>query len=294
MRLLSRCLAVLAIAAGLAAPALAAKDDGLVKIPPVARVTDLTATLTAAQKSSLDQELAQFEQRKGSQIAVLMLPSTRPEEIEQYGIRVADSWKLGRKGIDDGLILIVAKDDRRVRIEVGRGLEGPVTDILASRVIREIIAPHFLAGDYYNGIEDGVQRIIGLVDGEPLPAPPPRSRRARQGNGGNSFESMLAIGFVLVFVVGGLLIRLLGRVLGSGLIGVIAAIAAFVLVGGLAVAIVAGIIGFIAALIFGGGFGGLGYGGFGGFGGGGFGGGGGGGFSGGGGGFGGGGASGSW
>jgi uncharacterized protein len=294
VRIARRLFGALALAASLvtgpvAAPALAANDDGLVKIPPVARVTDLTGTLSAAQKSSLDQELAQFEQRKGSQIAVLMLPSTKPETIDQYGIRVADSWKLGRKGVDDGLILIVAKDDRQVRFEVGRGLEGPVTDILASRVIREIIAPHFLAGDYFSGIEDGVERIIGLVDGEQLPLPPPRSHRSR--NGGNSLQSMLVIGFVLVFVVGGLLIRLLGRVLGSGLIGVVAAILAFVLLGGLTVAVIAGIVGFIAALI----FGGSGFGGFGGFGGGGFGGGGGGGgFSGGGGGFGGGGASGSW
>src|SRR5271169_3780022 len=171
MRKIARCFGVLALLAGFAAaPAFAvAAGDGLVKVPAVARVTDLTGTLTSAQNSTLEQTLTEFEQRKGSQIAVLMLPSTKPEEIEQFGIRVADQWKLGRKGVDDGMILIVAKDDHRIRVEVGRGLEGPVPDILASRVIREIIGPHFLAGDYYGGIDQGVERLIGLVDGEPLP-----------------------------------------------------------------------------------------------------------------------------
>src|ERR1700689_4726566 len=139
MGIFCRFLGILALLAGFAAaPAFgSAAGDGLVQVPPLAaRVTDLTATLSPAQKSALEQTLAEFEQRKGSQIAVLMLPSTKPEDIEQYGIRVADQWKLGRKGIDDGLILIVAKDDHRVRIEVGRGLEGPVPDIIASRVVR--------------------------------------------------------------------------------------------------------------------------------------------------------------
>jgi uncharacterized protein len=258
-----------------AAPALAAKNvgaDGLVAVPPlVSRVTDLTDTLTPAQKSALEQTLASFEQSKGSQIAVLMLPSTKPEEIEQYGIRVADQWKLGRKGVDDGLILIIAKDDHRARIEVGRGLEGVVPDVIASRVIREIIGPQFIAGDYYGGINAGVEQLIGLVNGEALPPPPPSARRAQRGHGGGgNFDNMLTIGFILVFVVGGLLVRVLGRVIGSGAVGVIAGIAAFILIGGLFAAIGAGILGFIAALLFGSGFGGRGFGiGGGGFGGGG-------------------------
>jgi uncharacterized protein len=297
MRIARRLFGVLALLAGFAAaPGFAATTgDGLVPIPPVARVTDLTNTLSPAQKNSLGQTLAEFEQRKGSQIAVLMLPSTKPEEIEQYGIRVAEQWKLGRKDIADGIILLVAKDDHRVRIEVGRGLEGPVPDVTANRVIREIIAPHFLNGDFYGGIEDGVQRLIGLVDGEKLPPPPPSASRSHRSSGGSDMNSLLSIGFVLIFVVGGLLVRMMGRVAGSGAVGIIAAIAAWVIIGGLLAAIGAGGIGFIAALLFGSGFGGPGLGGWGfGGGGGGFGGGGGGGFSGGGGDFGGGGASGSW
>jgi uncharacterized protein len=294
MRIVCRLLGTLALLAGVATvPAVAAAaDDGLAKIPPIARVTDLTHTLTPAQKSALDQTLAEFEQSKGSQIAVLMLPSTKPEEIEQYGIRVAEQWKLGRKGVDDGLILIVAKDDRRVRIEVGYGLEGTVPDVIAKRVIKEIIAPHFLAGDFYAGIDDGVEHLIGLVDGEPLPAPPPSARRSRHG--GNDWNSLLSIGFVLIFVVGGILVRVLGRVAGSGAVGLILSVVAWAVIGSLLAAIGVGILAFIVALLFGRGIGGSGFGrgmGGGGFSGGGFGGGG---FSGGGGGFGGGGASGSW
>lgn len=297
MRHVSGLLAALALVAGLAvaqtAPA-AAAGDGLVPIPPLTgHVTDLTGTLTAQQKSALEQTLTEFEQRKGSQIAVLMLPSTKPEVIEQYSIRVADKWKIGRKNVDDGIILIIAKDDHRVRIEVGRGLEGAVPDIIASRIVREIIGPHFVAGDFYTGIDEGVERLIGVIDGEQLPPPPPSARQSHHQGGGN-WNSMLTIGFVLVFVVGGLLVRILGRVVGSGAIGVILGIVAWLVVGGLLAAIGVGILGFIVALLFGSGFGGPGIGGFGG---GGFGGGGGfsgGGFSGGGGGFSGGGASGDW
>jgi uncharacterized protein len=136
------------------------------------RVTDLTGTLSAEQKGSLEQRLAAFEAKKGSQIAVLMLPTTRPEEIEQFSIRVAEAWKIGRKGTNDGVILLVAKDDRRLRIEVGYGLEGAIPDATAKRVISETITPRFKAGDFYGGVSAGVDRLIRLVDGEKLP---PRS-----------------------------------------------------------------------------------------------------------------------
>src|SRR6202020_1580583 len=143
-----------------------------VAVPPLqARVTDLTATLSDAQRSALEQQLADFEKAKGSQIAVLLLPSTQPETIEQFGIRVADAWKLGRKGVDDGLILIVAKNDRRVRIEVGSGLEGAIPDAIANRIITETITPHFKLGDFDGGVEAGIDQIITVINGEPLPEP---------------------------------------------------------------------------------------------------------------------------
>ena len=143
-----------------------------VPVPPVqGRITDLTGTLNAQQKSELEARIAAYETRRGSQIAVLLLPTTRPEEIEQYSIRVAEAWKIGRKGVDDGLILIVAKDDRRLRIEVGYGLEGVIPDAVAKRVIEERITPRFRDGDFYGGVRDGVDQLIKLAEGEKLPPP---------------------------------------------------------------------------------------------------------------------------
>ena len=143
-----------------------------VKIPALsARVTDLTQTLSAPQQQALDQKLAALEAQKGSQIAILIVPTTAPEEVEQFAIRVAEAWKLGRKGLDDGALLLLAKEDRIIRIEVGYGLEGAIPDIAAKRIIEETITPRFRAGDFYGGIDQGVDRLIGLIYGEPLPPP---------------------------------------------------------------------------------------------------------------------------
>ncbi len=270
-----------------------------VAVPPVARVTDLTGTLTATQRAALNDKLAAFEARKGSQIVVLMVPTTQPEDIAQFGIRVGDTWKIGRKSVDgksvdDGLILIVAKDDHRMRIEVGTGLEGAVTDLAANRILDEYLRPSFRAGDFYGGIDHAVDRLIGLVDGEPLP--PPRQAPQRSGRGVPGFQGVLMLLFAIAFVGGPILRSLFGRPVGAAATGGVAGFLAFLLLGTVGLAAAAGVLAFIIALI-----GGLGGGGWttgrGGFGGGGFGGGsfgGGGGFSGGGGGFSGGGASGSW
>jgi uncharacterized protein len=140
-----------------------------------ARVTDLTNTLPANARAALDGKLAAFETRKGSQIAVLLVATTAPESIEQYSLRVAEAWKLGRAGVDDGVLLLVAVQDRRARLEVGYGLEGAVPDALARRVIAEQLAPKFRDGDFAGGIDAGVDAVIGLVDGEPLPEPAARA-----------------------------------------------------------------------------------------------------------------------
>src|SRR5262252_7548238 len=162
---------VAALTAG-AAVLLAVHTAADVPVPPLkARVTDLTGTLSASQVQNLDARLRDFESSKGSQIAVLLLPSTQPETIEQYSIRVAEAWKIGRAKIDDGVIVVVAKDDRRLRIEVGRGLEGAITDGLAKRIINEVITPRFKAGDFYGGIAAGCDALIKLIEGEALPAP---------------------------------------------------------------------------------------------------------------------------
>ena len=267
-----------------------------VAVPPLkGRVTDLTGTLKPEQIVSLEQMLRSFEARKGSQIAVLMLPTTAPETIEQYALRVAEQWAVGRKKVDDGVVLVVAKDDRAVRIEVGYGLEGVLNDATASRIIREIIVPRFREGDFYGGINAAVDRMIRVVDGEPLPEPRP----GPQVEGGTL--QMLPVLFILALVGGAILRRALGRVFGSLATGGAVGIVAWLLVGTLAIVLIAAILAFLFTVVGGLGtgrryYGGL-PGGYGGWGGGGFGGGGsggGGGFSGGGGSFGGGGASGRW
>jgi uncharacterized protein len=174
-----------------------------------ARVTDLTGTLTANQISALEQSLQAFEQRKGSQIAVLLVPTTAPESIEQYSLRVVEQWKLGRKRIDDGALLIIAKDDRTLRIEVGYGLEGVLTDIASKRIISDIIVPHLKEGDFHKGIVAGVDRMMRLIDGEPLPAPAP------QENWEGNFNDVLP-GAAIAGVFGGKILRaLLGALFGS-------------------------------------------------------------------------------
>ncbi|MEW6560249.1 MAG: YgcG family protein, partial [Pseudomonadota bacterium] len=191
----------------------------LVPIPPLTSpVTDLTGTLTPEQTATLDQELRAFAARKGSQIAVLIVPSTAPEAIEQYSIRVVDAWKLGRKDQDDGVLLLVAKDDRAMRIEVGYGLEGAIPDAIAKRIIAEIIAPQFRQGDYFGGIQAGLQQLMKLIDGEQLP--PPQARPAGEGR-----SSAHEIGLMVLFgavVAGSVLRAVLGRTVGAGLSALIA------------------------------------------------------------------------
>jgi uncharacterized protein len=274
--------------------AFAASAD--VAVPPLSgRVVDQTGTLSSGDVAALTQTLKDFETRKGSQIAVLIVPTTAPESIEQYSIRVAEAWKIGRKKIDDGAILVVAKDDRKLRIEVGYGLEGALTDVASRRIIDEVITPKFRSGDFAGGISAGVARIIGVVDGEQLPAPV----QQRQDSGSalyqliNPFNPFVIIG---VLVLGAFLRSILGRLVGSVATGGLIGLLAWFIVGSLVVSFVAGAIAsiftlFSDSLASGGGRGG-GFVGSGGS----FSGssGGGGGFSGGGGSFGGGGASGSW
>jgi uncharacterized protein len=278
--------------------------QALQPVPPLqARVTDTTGTLTAGQQAELEGKLAAFEQRKGAQIALLVVATTQPEAIEQYSIRVADAWKLGREKSDDGALLLVALQDRALRIEVGRGLEGALPDATANRILDETIKPLFRQGDIYAGVSAGLGRIMQVVDGEPLP-PPDRSWRAPA----DRVFNMVPFLFIGVLVVGGILRAVLGRTLGSLATGGVAGGVIWLLSKVLGFAIAGGVIATLFALFAGiarnvgngrrgggggfGGFGGLGGGGFGGgLGGGGFGGGG---FRGGGGSFGGGGASGRW
>jgi uncharacterized protein len=268
---------------------------GEIAIPPVARVVDTTGTLTRENRAALERMLGEFEQRKGSQIAVLMVPTTGGEPIEQFSLRAAEKWKLGRNKVDDGALLVVAKDDRAMRIEVGYGLEGALNDATAKRIIAEVVAPRFREGDFFGGIGAGVDRMMRVIDGEPLPAP----SRSAPAVSGDTFQ-LLPVLLVIALVVGGVLRAVLGRALGAVAAGGVVGFLAWILAGTLIIGIAAGALAFLFTLLggfagrgfgrYGGGYGGYGSWG-GGFGGGGFGGGG---FSGGGGSFGGGGASGRW
>lgn len=237
--------AALLVLAGLAAqPGGAAHAE--VAVPPLkARVTDLTGTLNAQQKSELEARIAAFESRRGSQIAVLLLPTTKPEEIEQYSIRVAEAWKIGRKKVDDGLILVVAKDDRRMRIEVGYGLEGAIPDLVAKRVIDERITPRFRDGDFYGGVRDGVDQLIKLAEGEKLPQPPPQSAAAR-GQSPDSFADFILPALAFIFIAGAFLKAMLGRFPGSLATGAGAGVIAW-LQFGIAFGAAAVVIGFLLA-----------------------------------------------
>jgi uncharacterized protein len=280
----------------------------LVAIPPLTTpVTDLTRTLTPDQVSALDAKLRAFAQAKGSQVAVLIVPTTQPEEIEQYSIRVVDQWQLGRGKEDDGVLLLVALNDRRLRIEVGYGLEGALPDATANRIIQLDIAPAFKRGDVYGGITVGVDRIMRVIEGEELPAPeisPPAA--AVPG-----LFHLLPVLFIFALVGGSIFRRIFGRVGGAIATGGVVGLLTWLIVAVLGISLLAGVVAFVFSLLggLGGGggprsggwysrrHGGWGYpGGFGGGGswGGGGGGFGGGGFGGGGGGFGGGGASGGW
>jgi uncharacterized protein len=287
-RVLRAWLAVLVGAVGLASA------QALQPIPKLeARVTDLTGTLTAEQQSALEEKLAAFEARKGAQIVVLIVPTTHPEEIEQYSIRVVEQWRIGRAHVDDGVLLIVAKNDRRVRIEVGYGLEGALPDATANRIIAETIRPLFAQNDFYGGITAGVDQIARVVGGEALPAPD----RTWHGGGSRRITGFLPFLFVAVLIGSSVLRALLGRPAGAAVTAGITGVLVWLFGGFILAALLAALVAFVFSLLagMGGGprLGGLS--GVGGWGGAMMGGGmGGGGFSGGGGGFGGGGASGGW
>lgn len=264
--------------------------EGDVQAVPVltAPVTDLAHLLNPADASALNQKLGAFAQAKGSQIAVLIVPTTAPEDIFSYSFRVADNWKLGRKGVDDGALLVVAVQDRKNHLQVGYGLEGVIPDARAKQVLDDIIRPYFRNGDFAGGLNAGTDALIKLINGENLPAAP-QGGRSKKTNG-NALVLAIIAGAIAGFAAKSVLGRLAGSLTGGGVALGIALLLGTVL----GVAVFAAVFAALAASSSGSrGFGG----GLGGFGGGGFGGGGfgrGGGFSGGGGGFGGGGAGGSW
>ena len=218
--------------------------------PLVGRVVDQTGTLGSGDVDSLNQTIRSFETRKGSQIAVLIVPTTDGEAIEQFSLRVAEAWKIGRKKIDDGALLVVAKNDRRLRIEVGYGLEGALTDVTSRRIIDEFITPKFRNGDFAGGISSGVNQIMRVIEGEKLPAP--QQTEQRQGSGQSwLLEHVNPLNpFVIgaVLLIGTILRSTLGRLIGSIATGGLVAVLAWFFIGLVSIAILAGLVVFLIAL----------------------------------------------
>ncbi|MBH1957430.1 MAG: TPM domain-containing protein [Burkholderiales bacterium] len=299
-------LQALLLAMWLPLASVAAWAQGVQPVPPLtAHVMDSTGTLTAAQQAALEARLTAFEQSRGAQVVMLIVPTTQPEDIAAYAQRIGDSWKIGRKSIGDGLLLVVAKNDRTVRIETTKALEGAIPDLAASQIIETAITPRFRQGDFAGGLDAGADQIMARITGENLPAP--QTRNARQNsNGGFDWTTLAVFLFFAVPIGGRILSSVLGRKLGSVATGGAVGVLAWLFTSSLVIGGIAALVGTVFALISGiSGLGGSGrssgWGGPGGFGGGGFGGGrgggsgGGGGFSSGGGGnFSGGGASGNW
>jgi uncharacterized protein len=219
-----------------------------VAVPPLTgRVVDLTGTLSSDQIAAQTQRLKDLQTRKGSQIAVLIVPTTQPETIEQYSIRVAEAWKIGRKKIDDGALLVVAKDDHKLRIEVGYGLEGTLTDVTSRRIIDEVIVPQFRFGDFAGGINAGITRIIGVIDGEPLPKPQPEASHGSDIDwiGLSSFWPFILVGALMI---GSFMRAVFGRLLGASVAGGILGAIVWLLAGSLIAGIVMGGVSFLFVL----------------------------------------------
>jgi uncharacterized protein len=229
----------LAIGAWLVASSSAAAQQ---PIPPLTdRVVDTAGALAPEARASLEAKLAAFEERKGSQIAVLLVDTTAPEALEAYSLRAAEQWRIGREGVDDGVLLVVALDDRRLRFEVGYGLEGAVPDALARRIIAEVIAPRFYEQDFAGGLDAGLDALIALMDGEPLPVPIAREPEAPP-------FAALPVALVVALVAAPLFRRLLGSLFGSAALGAGAGLVVWLLSSVLFTSLVVGAMVFVVAL----------------------------------------------
>lgn len=214
-----------------------------------AHVIDQTGTLSAAERQALEQQLSALEKAHGSQVVVLLVPTTAPEDIASFANRVGNSWKIGRRGVGDGVLIVVAKDDRRMRIEVAKALEGAIPDIAAARIIDTRMKPRFRTGDYAGGLQAAVQEIAARIAGEPLPAPAQEGgQEGAQGGAGLDGGSLLVLLFVLVSVGGGVLRALFGTTLGAVLTGAAAGVLMFWFSASLLLAVVVAVLGFFFAL----------------------------------------------
>ena len=242
-----RCVLPRALFAACVALALcgAVRAETLQPVPELrARVTDLAGALPRTETSALERKLADFEAKRGAQVAVLIVATTQPETIEQYGIRVFDAWRLGREQHDDGALLLVAVDDRRLRLEVGDGLEGSLTDLVAKRIISDVIAPSFRAGDLAGGIDAGVEAMLRVIEGESLPPPEPQDSPPRF-----DLSALLPLALLGAAVIAPILRRIFGRGLGALLAGGGGGLLAWLLTRLLPMAFAAALIAFLVTLL---------------------------------------------
>ena len=210
-------------AALFALAAITAFAQSVLPVPPLSgRVVDQTATLTPQQAEALSNKLAAIETAHGAQLVILIVPTTAPEDIASFAQRVGEQWKVGRHEVGDGLIIVVAKNDRAARIQVAKALQGAVPDIAAGRIVSQQIVPAFKAGDYAGGLNSAVDRLGERIASEGLPDPARQGRqsRPRSSSGGFDFQSIAIFLFVGVPILGGLLSRVMGRKLGALATGV--------------------------------------------------------------------------
>jgi uncharacterized protein len=227
----------------------AAPAQNLQPVPPLtAHVIDQTGTLDAIQVKGLEDKLMAFEQAKGTQIAILMVATTQPEDDASYANRVGNAWKIGRKGVGDGVLVVVAKDDHKVRIEVAKALEGAVPDLAAKQIIDDAMLPKFKQGDFAGGLQAGVDQLVARINGEPLPAPA-RSERRSASNHGFGWSDLAIFLFIGVPIVGSILRAMFGRPLGSLVTGGGVGAIAWMITSSMLVAGIAGLLALFFALV---------------------------------------------
>lgn len=242
----------LALAAALLWAVGLAQAQGLLPVPPLSgRVIDQTGTLSAAQSQAISDKLAAVETKRGSQLVVLMVSTTQPEDIAAYAQRVADSWKIGRLAVGDGLLIVVAKDDRRVRIEVAKALEGAVPDLAARQIISDVITPAFRKNDFAGGLNAAIDRLDARIGGEGLPEPAAPGAKPTSSGQGFNLQDLAIFLFVAVPVIGAVLTGIFGRKLGSLATGAAAGGMGWWLSASTAIALGAGIVALILVAIMG-------------------------------------------